>query len=434
MKWFWRKQKALSQVGGWRDGWRIISEPFAGAWQRNQSEVVGDVLTYPTLYACIMRIAKDIGKLPFRVMRQENGIWVDASLPEVADVLAAPNQYQTPQQFREAWQLSKLTQGNAYVLKSFDGAGRVDGLYPLDPTRVMPLVSDSGAVFYRLNSSDSERLDPADPQSTLPARFVIHDREITLHHPLIGVPPLAAASWPAVKNLRILRSNAEFFANNAQPGGILVAPGQISNETADRIKRYWEEKFSGNNSGRIAVLGDDLKFVSLAAKSIDSQMVEQLRYSDTQICQPFGMPAFKVGIGDAPAGYKPDDINVQYHADALSDRIEHMETLLSRGLGVEEPFRIEMDLDPLWRMDEGKRAEVETKLVGKIKMPDESRRRLNLPPTPGGDTLWGQHQDYPLGVLAERDDLKPVSPPPVNDDNRRAMRAVRRAVGVIDGI
>jgi hypothetical protein len=55
---------------------------------------------------------------------------------------------------------------------------------------------------------------------------------------------------------------------------------------------------------------------------------------------------------------------------------------------------------------------VETKLVaGKIKTPDEGRLRFNLAPTGGGDTLWGQHQDYPLGVLSKRKDLDPVVQP-----------------------
>ena len=54
-------------------------------------------------------------------------------------------------------------------------------------------------------------------------------------------------------------------------------------------------------------------------------------------------------------------------------------------------------------MDQGKQAEVESKLVSaKIKKPDEARRVFDLAPTAGGDTLWGQHQDYPLGVLVER--------------------------------
>jgi hypothetical protein len=77
-------------------------------------------------------------------------------------------------------------------------------------------------------------------------------------------------------------------------------------------------------------------------------------------------------------------------------------------------------------------ADVETRLVGgKVKTPDEARRKFNLASTGGGDTLWGQHQDYPLGVLAEREDLNPVAPEPAPDpdiDNERAVGALLREV------
>ena len=75
---------------------------------------------------------------------------------------------------------------------------------------------------------------------------------------------------------------------------------------------------------------------------------------------------------------------------------------------------VKLDLDPLLRMDEGKRAEVEVKLVGgKIKTPDEGRARFNLGPTGGGDTLWGQTQDVPLGLLSSRERWgdDPMKPP-----------------------
>ena len=57
--------------GGWRNGWRLIIEPFAGAFQQNIDEKVGDLTTYPTLYACIYRISSDIGKLPFRLRQRD---------------------------------------------------------------------------------------------------------------------------------------------------------------------------------------------------------------------------------------------------------------------------------------------------------------------------------------------------------------------------
>ena len=173
-----------------------------------------------------------------------------------------------------------------------------------------------------------------------------------------------------------------------------------------------------------------MKYNQLKASSADSQLVEQMKYSDEQICFAFGVPPYKIGLGSIPPGWKSDDVNIQYHSDALSDRIEHMENLMDEGLSVSLPLGIELNTDPLWRMDEGKMAEVQTKLVGgKIKLPDEARAKFDLLPTAGGDTLWGQHQDYPLGVLAQRNDLAEIQetpepdPEPENEDETRALVA-----------
>ena len=419
------QQKALSPVGGtWRNAWRIISEPFSGAWQRNMEEKRGDLITYPTLFACLYRISSDIGKLPFRLRVSNNGIWSNTTNPAYTPVLNSPNAFQTPNQFREYWILTKLIQGNAYILKRRDNRNVVVDLYVLDPERVMPMVSESGAVFYQLQTDTLNTLPegyPAD-QLIVPASEIIHDRCMTVHHPLIGVPPLAAAHWPALKNMKIMRSATEFFANNAQPGGILTAPAGMTEDDAKAVQDYWAQNFQGANAGKVAIIGADMKFTPFAMKSIDSQMVEQMRYSDEQICQPFGVPPFKVGIGTIPSGLGVDGLNQLYYSDALQPHIEHMETLLDAGLSVAAPLGIELDLDPLLRMDEGKRAEVETKLVGgKIKSPDEGRARFNLAHTGGGDTLWGQNQDYPLGMLADRKEWdpamqKPVEPEPAVDD------------------
>src|SRR5690554_3531625 len=109
------KRKAITSSGS--GGWRTIFEPFTGAWQRNVEEKRGDLLTYPTLYACIYRISSDIGKLPFSLRRREGGVWVEVYDPRTLGVLRKPNAFQTGAQFREYWLLSKLIQGNTYVLK-----------------------------------------------------------------------------------------------------------------------------------------------------------------------------------------------------------------------------------------------------------------------------------------------------------------------------
>lgn len=398
------RKKSLQSVPTQR-GWApLIREPFTGAWQRNKEERIDTLIQYPTLYACISRIATDIGKLPFQVKRKDtNGIWSVMDRSDYSELLAKPNHYQTAQQFREAWLLSKLTSGNTYVLKERDQRGRVVGLYILDPCRVMPLVSDSGDVYYQLYV-DGLNLVFDEDRLVVPAHEIIHDRCICPFHPLIGMPPIAAAYWPALKNMRILLSSAEFFGNGAQPSGILSAPGAISDDTADRLSSYWNNNFSGKNAGKVAVVGDGLKFEALVGKSVDSQMVEQLRYSDEQICQPFGIPPFKVGIGSIPAGMKVDDINQLYFSDALQVHVEAMENLLDAGLGIASPMGIEMDLWPLLRMDPMKQADFEVKLVGgAVKAPNEARKSFNMQPKDGGDAIYLQQQNYSLEALAKRD-------------------------------
>ncbi|AHB56339.1 phage portal protein [Pseudomonas aeruginosa] len=411
-----QEAKSLSNVPVSRGWWPLIREPFTGAWQRNKEERIDTLLQYPTLYACVSRIATDIGKMPFSLKaKNSNGIWEVIESPAFSPVLRKPNHYQTAQQFREHWSLSKKTQGNTYALKGRDMRGVVIGLYILDPCRVMPLVSDSGEVFYQLYTDNLNLLPDGETDLIVPATEIIHDRCICPFHPLIGLPPIAAAYWPALKNMRILRSSSEFFANNAQPSGILSAPGAISDGTADRLRAYWNENFTGANAGKVAVVGDGLQFVSLASKSVDSQMVEQLRYSDEQICQPFGIPPFKVGLGSIPAGLGVDAINQLYYDDALQADIQAMECLLSEGLNT-YPYKVDLDESVLMRMDAGKKADYHKTLIdGSIETINDARMSFNLAPLAGGNTVYMQMQDMPLDQVRNNVLPSPVTNPASED-------------------
>lgn len=424
-----RAQKQLNPVPEHSGWWRRIIEPFAGAWQRNIEEKHATVLCYPTLYACLNRIAQDIGKLPFLLKREDdNGIWkLDTANTSFWPVLRKPNHYQTAQQFRESWILSKLIHGNAYVLKVRDNRDVVVKLFVLDPCSVLPMVSDSGDVYYQINYSTAQNLLPESYPATqliVPAREIIHDRLNCFHHQLIGVPPLCAAHWPAVKNLKILRDATRFFTNGANPGGILSAPAGMSEDDAQAVKDYWNTNFQGENAGKVAVIGADMKFTPFAFKAADSQLVEQMRYSDEQICQPFGIPPFKIGIGSIPAGLGVDAINQLYYADALQSHIEAMEALLDEGIGISRPQGVELDLEPLLRMDVGKQADVMTKLTGGgIATPNEGRRQFGFAPLEGGDTVYMQQQDFPLDQVRKNkidDALPPSAPDPAQDPDEEA--------------
>jgi len=380
----------------------MVAEPYAGAWQRNDELTRDDITAQSAVYACVSLIARDIGKLRFKLTKlTEDGIWVETTSPAYSPVLRRPNHYQNHIQFKAWWITCLLLRGNCYVLKERDQRGVVIGLYILHPDRVTPLVAGNGEVYYRLQRDDLS-LQPK-YETVIPATEIIHARENCLYHPLVGTSALLACGIQAGAALRIQQDSSLFFENGARPGGILTAPGAISNETAARLKARWEAAYGGENSGKIAVLGDGLTFEPLRMTAVDSQLIEQLRWSAEVVCSVFHVPKYKIGLAE-PAYGNLEEMNTDYYATCLQAPIEGMEVGLDEGLRVGESYGVELDIDGLMRMNPSALVKVAADGVkGSVMTPDESRRRLNLPRVEGGDTIYMQQQNYSLAALAKRD-------------------------------
>jgi HK97 family phage portal protein len=389
---------------GW---WPIVREPFTGAWQRNMEQSRETVLTYHAVYSCVTLIASDVSKCRARIVEQDSDlIWTEVDVAAFSPVIRKPNRYQNRIKFYEQWTVSKLLHGNVYVLKERDNRGVVVSMYILDPTRVKPLIAPDGAVYYELSKDNLSGIE--EDRLVVPASEIIHDVMVPLYHPLCGVSPLTACGIAAVQGLAIQNNSAKFFQNGSQPGGILTAPGAISDETAKRLKDHWETNFTGDKVGKVAVLGDGLKFEMMAMKAIDAQLIEQLKWSAETVCSTFHVPGYKIGVGTPPAYNNIEALDQQYYSQCLQKLFECIELCLDEGLGLTEHkdhrYGVEFDLDDLLRMDTATLVEAEAKAVGAgIKAPDEARKRLNLRPVPGGKNPFLQQQNYSLEALSKRD-------------------------------
>lgn len=397
---------------------RRIFETFAGAWQQNVEVVLEDVLRHPTVFACFTLIASDVAKMRVKLVQEiENDIWDEIENPSFSPVLRKPNSYQTRIAFYMLWVLSKLIAGNTYVLKQRDARGVVVAEYILDPNRVRPLVSPDGSVFYELNRDNLSR--QPDAVVVVPAREIIHDVMYPLEHPLVGVGPLHAAGLAAMLGVKIQNNSTTFQANGSNPGGVVLVPGAIEPDAALRLKEQWETNYGGANAGRVAVLSDGMKYEPMKLMSaVDSQVVEQLNWSDLKICGACHVPPYMVAVGPMPTYDNIQALNTAYYQQCLQILVESIELLQDEGLGL-APDRIngrrmgtEFDLDNLLRMDTAAlvAAEKEAVLSG-LKSPNEGRRNLNLMPVVGGDSPMMQQQQFSLAALAERDRDQPFSKP-----------------------
>lgn len=388
---------ASSQMSG---GWfPIVRESFAGAWQ-NGTDIRQDIiLSHWAVFACISLIASDIAKLRIKLVELNKGVWQEITTP---DVLKKPNRWQTRQQFIERWLISKMSFGNVYVLLEKDLRGNAVAMYVLDPTRVIPLIAPDGSIFYQVQPDPLAGIPQNFP--VLPESEIVHDRFNCLFHPLIGISPMYACSLAANQGIKIQTNSVKFFNNAARPSGILIAPQQISDVSAKNLKEYFENNFSGKDIGKIAVIGDGIKFEPMNMNAVDSQMVEQLKLTAEMVCSAFHVPGFKIGVGASPSYQSAEILDSIYYSTAIQQHIEAIEALLNEALKLSDNQGTEFDIDGLLRMDATAGVKAAADSVGAgIMSPNEARAKFSLSAVDGGDTPFLQQQYWPISSLVSRD-------------------------------
>lgn len=397
------KQKALQSLRSAVGAWQTIFDWAPGAWQQDSAVTVNfnTVSANWAVFSCVTLIANDVSKMPAQVMQFVKALKIfEPTL--LRPVLRKPNRYQTRIEFFKSWLFSLLLRGNTYVLKQRDEKGFIVALYILDPCKVTPLVDEEGGVWYQLGE---DNLSVIDKTVIVPSSEIIHDRLHTLWHPLIGVSPIYACGVAAMQSSAIQDNSQKFFANMSRPSGILTAPGAIATETAARLKTAWDENFSGSNIGKVAVLGDGLKYEAMTISATDAQLIEQLKFTGEMICATFHVPPYKLGLGQMPTVNNTAALNQQYYEQALQPIVESMELRLHEGLELNAgTFEVWMDESVMLRMDPSTRLKSHTESIqGALSTPNEARRVENMRPQEGGDVLYMQQQNFSLPALAKRD-------------------------------
>lgn len=392
----------LSPIYSAAASWTTIFESNTGAWQQNVAVNNTTVSQNWAFFACVTLIAGYIGNMAADVMAYDDVAKI-YNKTLLRAVLRKPNRYQTRVEFFRSWVFSLLLNGNAYILKQRDANGFITALYVLDPHRVIPLVTPSGDVYYQLSQ---DYLSNVEKTVIVPASEVIHDRLHTLWHPLIGVSPISACGVAAMQSTAIMDNSAKFFQNMSRPSGLLTAPGLIKEETAARLKEQWETNYSGANIGKVAVLGDGLKYEAMTVNATDAQLIEQLKFTGEMICATLHVPPYKLGLGPMPTNNNTAALNQQFYDQCLQPIIENMELRLDDGLELVSPNEVWFDTSALLRMDPTALYEANKTAVSSGWMkPDEARQKVNLPPVAGGDACFLQQQNFSLEALAKRDAL-----------------------------
>lgn len=278
---FRSRDKPKNRVGG---GWSFL---FGGT---TSGKAVNERTAMQTsaVYSCVRILAESVAGLPLHVYeRTANGSKsTKPSHPLYRLLHDEPNREMTSFVFRETLMSHLLLWGNAYAQIIRDGRGFPIALYPLLPDRMAVDRRESGELVYTYQSDKGQ---------------VKLRRENVLHIPglgfdgLIGYSPIAMAKNAVGLALATEDYGATFFANGANPGGVLEHPGVIKPEQADRLRESWQSQFGGANAHKVAVLEEGLKFHQMSIPPEQAQFLETRKFQINEIARIFRVPPHMVG-------------------------------------------------------------------------------------------------------------------------------------------
>ena len=314
-----------------------------------------------------------ISSMPVECYRTIGAEGIEVSAP-VPPVLIEPGSHGDGQPISiDEWLYvtqSDLDQvGNAFgVITAIDGAGK--------PAQIQPVDADSVTVAIRGGKIDHYKIG----KSVYQPAEIWHERQFPVSGSPVGLSPLAYAAASIGGYLSAQQFALDWFAGGATPSAILKnGKRTLDPKEAAETKRRFMATVS---TGEPFVTGMDWDYTMLGAKASESQFLEEMRYSLTDITRFYGVPADIIDAPQESGSITYANItqrNLQLLIVNIGPAVARRERALSRLLP--NPRRVRLNSEAILRMDPQTRQTVlASKVTSRILTVDEARASENLPP------------------------------------------------------
>lgn len=307
------------------------------------------------VYACVRILAEAIAGLPLHLYRhQKDGGKERAGGHSLCYLLHdEPNPEMTSFVFRETLMSHLLLWGNAYAQVVRNGRGQVVALYPLLPNKMEVSRAASGQLIYTYyRDADESGINPKGGYTVLPREEILHLPGLGFDG-LIGYSPIAMAKHAIGMALATEEYGAKFFANGANPGGVLEHPGVIKD--IQRVKDSWNNAYQGSmNSHRVAVLEEGMKFQAIGIPPEQAQFLETRKFQINEIARIFRIPPHMVGDLEKSSFSNIEQQSLEFVKYTLNPWVVRWEQALKQSLllpSEKQAMFIKFNLDGLLRGD-----------------------------------------------------------------------------------
>ncbi len=380
------------------DPW--LWEYFTGGTASAAGEPVNAriALTVATFFACVNNISMDLAMLPKSVRRKLTKGNEDIPGHPVAQLFNQPNDYTDRHSFWQTFFSHALMFQGAYAEIEFGDDGQPVALHLIDPASVTCRWVEGKEVYYVNVFGDHQ--------------VILMDWQVLCLHGL-GYDTVTGYSIPHLSKqilglaIALQKFQGAFFANGASPSGILKHPSILNAEAVDRLRRQFEERYSGSlHSHKPMMLEDGLDFQPITMDNDKTQMVDLSKVPPLEICKMFRMPPSKAGIMEGSNFSSLEQQEQQYDSDVIAPWDHKFRSVCDFRLLVDrerrQGFKTYQNINALHRADiKTKDDHFKNMFYMSIYSPNDILELEDRNPIDGGDRRFMQRNLIPFDRVDE---------------------------------
>ena len=306
------------------------------------------------VYSCVRILSEAVAGLPLHFYRytDNGGKEKAADHPLYFLLHDEPNPEMTSFVFRETLMTHLLLWGNAYSQIIRNGRGEVIALYPLMPDRMNVERDSKGQLYYEYTVSMDDAPTVKGSTVVLPPTEVLHIPGLGFDG-LVGYSPIAMAKNAIGMAIACEEYGAKFFANGAQPSGVLEHPGTLKDPS--RVRESWQSTFGGShNANKVAVLEEGMKYTPISISPEQAQFLETRKFQINEIARIFRVPPHMVGDLEKSSFSNIEQQSLEFVKYALDPWVSRWEQSMARSLLTPEEkkqYFMKFNVDGLLRGD-----------------------------------------------------------------------------------
>lgn len=250
-----------------------------------------------SVYKSVKAICDNVPQAKIAFYNKKTGKEItDDSVKEIRVLLENPNPIQSGNDFIQEWVGFYALYGEGFIRKVSSVGGIITPgklpaqLYNMNPKQMQEMLDQVKGLVTAWKFAGKVDLKPEE---------LIHTKDFNPYNPYRGTAPLSPIDDEIFIDQSTLDYNKTFFGNDATPNFVLSTEKGLSEDTRERILKWWKERHQGTKKAfNPTVLEGGLKAQTIANTHKEMDFIEQKRLMREEIMGIWRAPKALFNITD----------------------------------------------------------------------------------------------------------------------------------------